>query len=55
MRRLIVPDASAALGVIVAGGTAVLSVLVADPSGDRIPLTVLLVLAIALIGLLLGA
>jgi signal transduction histidine kinase len=55
MRRLIVPDAAAALGVIVGGGMAVLGLAVADPSDARIPTTVLLVLAIALIGLLVGA
>ncbi len=55
MRRLIAPDVRAAIGVIVTGGTAVLGVVLADPAGDRIPFTVLLVLSIALIGLLLGA
>jgi signal transduction histidine kinase len=55
MRRLIVPDLRGLIGVIVGGGTAALGVVLADPQGDRIPFTVLLVLGIALIGLLLGA
>jgi signal transduction histidine kinase len=55
MRRLIVPDAAAALGVIVGGGVAVIGLAVSDPTDVRIPFTVVLVLAIALIGLLVGA
>jgi len=55
VRRLIVPDAAAALGLIVGGGAAIIGIVAASPAGDRIPFTVLLVLAIALIGLLVGA
>jgi signal transduction histidine kinase len=55
MRRLIVPDAAAALGVIVGGGVSVIGIVISEPAGTRIPFTVLLVLAIALIGLLVGA
>ena len=55
MRSLIVPDLRALIGAIVTGGTAILGVALADPDGDRIPFTVLLVLSLALIGLLLGA
>ena len=55
MRRLIVPDVPAILGAIVGGGMCALGIAIADPTGDRIPFTVLLVLSIALVGLLLGA
>jgi signal transduction histidine kinase len=55
MRRLIAPDAAAVLGGIIGAGTSALGIILADPTGDRIPYTVLLVLSIALIGLLLGA
>ena len=55
MRRLIVPDVRGLIGAIVTGGIAILGVALADPGGDRLPFTVLLVLSLALIGLLLGA
>ncbi|HEX2766946.1 MAG TPA: HAMP domain-containing sensor histidine kinase [Candidatus Limnocylindria bacterium] len=55
MRRLIIPDVPAILGAIVGGGMCALGIAIADPTGDRIPFTVLLVLSIALVGLLLGA
>lgn len=51
---LFVPDRRAVLGALVAAGTVVLStLLIGDP--ERLPYTVLLVVAIAIIGLALGA
>lgn len=49
------PDRAALLGALVGAATAMLGWVLADPAAAALPYTVLLVLAIALIGLLLGA
>jgi len=51
----ILPDRRAANGALIGVVTALLTMWVAGSAGEAIPFTVLLVLAIALVGLLLGA
>lgn len=55
MLNRIVPDRSVAIGALVGAVTALLTMWLAASAGEAIPFTVLLVLAIALVGLLLGA
>lgn len=53
--KLLVPDRRALLGALVGAGTALGSTVLGGPSPEQVPYTVLLVLAIAVTGLVLGA
>lgn len=49
------PDRNGAIGALVGAGTALMTMWLAGSAGNAVPFTVLLVLAIALVGLALGA
>lgn len=55
MLTRILPDRDAAIGAVIGAATAGLTMAMAGSSGEVVPFTVLLVLAIALVGLALGA